>query len=451
MLLYGAGAYTGDTIGGGAGYSSIITSGNYEPTNAVDFLHYLGAHASSGETIYIPASASIDLTGESDLAVPEGVTIASNRGSSGSLGGLIFTSTMTYRWGRLFLPASHVRFTGLRLRGPDSTIGPNSADPTVTGIECDGYHGLIVDNNELYNWPYAAVQVTDDSLVGLSSADRAYVHHNNIHHNRREGNGYGVGVQAASVLCEANLFDYCRHYIMCDRNLSGQPAANYDFRYNICGPNIYNTLVDAHGGNDSQDWGNPNPPDVTTNAGGTIIVRYNDFQSATAMNVGIRGVPAVSVTVYRNWTYRRPGYEYDVFHQYLENLKGSVVDGYTILGNGEEYVRMFVYDNWYDETAPPVGEDPPVGGTVCTTAAATHITSQSALLHGYTTGLSVGEYATRRGFQWDTDSHSLGGYADGWYEDGTWTADMAFEHVIQDLGPDTEYFFRAYVVTGVGG
>lgn len=338
LLEYGSAANdSGNPIGGGATYSDIKTTGDYAPVNKVQFLANLAA-ASSGEVIYVAEAVSIDLSGESDLVVPEGVIIASNRGQAGSVGGLLYTTDMTFHWGRLFIPKSHVRFTGLRLRGPDSTIGANSADPTVTGIECDGYHGLIVDNNELYNWPYAAVQVSNDSLSGLSSADRAYIHHNNIHHNRREGNGYGVGIQAASALVEANLFDYCRHYIMCDRSLSGQPTANYEFRFNTCGPNIFNTLVDAHGGNDSVAWGNPYGPDASIAAGGTLLIHHNDFQTANQYSVGVRGIPAVNCEVYRNWTYWTSK---AAFHQYLENLGMS------------PYQKMMEHDNWYGLSTPP--------------------------------------------------------------------------------------------------
>jgi hypothetical protein len=332
---YGAGINpTGDPIGGGSGYSNIVdpSTADYVVSTKSQLLSAM-ATATSGQIIYVADSAQIDLSGCHDLVVPAGVTIASGRGRNGSLGGLIYTNTQTYSWDQLFRPHSHVTFNGIRLRGPDGNIGTSDQKPMVTGIWCSGYVGLVVENCEIYNWTFAGVTVYCDGLGsnGLSSSDCAYIHHNSFHHNRRLGEGYGVSVGQASALIQANTFDYGRHYIEGER---GTPTCNYIAEYNIFGPNCTHTMVDCHGGNDVSNASVP--------AGGTLIVRYNTFQTASQCCVKPRGVPTTICEVYGNWTYWAEKYsKSNAFRQEVNNLHLT------------PYVKMSVHDNWYGTTPPP--------------------------------------------------------------------------------------------------
>jgi hypothetical protein len=337
---------TGNPIGGGAGYSNIITSGDYTVTTKAELLAALSA-ATSGQVIYVPESASIDLSGQYSLVVKEGVTIASNRGQAGSLGGRIYFTTMTAHYKHLFAVRSHVTFNGIRLEGPDGSIGTSGADPLVDGICANGYHGLVVENCEIYNWPYAGICAWNDGLSGLSSADRGYIHHNYIHHCRRLGLGYGIEVSHASYLIEANIFDYSRHHICGGR---GTPVTNYELRYNYFGANCTHTLVDCHGGNDLPADGFAGGPDASVPAGGTLSIHHNTFYSASQPSVKPRGIPSVICEVYRNWTY----WTYSTptsgaFKQELDHLPGHT-----------PYENMSVYDNWYGTTPPPSTNQPPV-------------------------------------------------------------------------------------------
>jgi hypothetical protein len=348
---YGAGANTtGNPIGGGTGYGNIVdpSTATYLVSTKSELLSAL-AGAKSGQIVYVADSAEIDLSGSYDIVVPAGVTLASGRGRDGSLGGLIYFSTMTCRYEQLFRPNDHVVFNGIRLRGPDSTIGTSAANPTVTGIWCAGHHGLIVENCEIYNWTFAGVTVYTDGLggsAGLSSPDRAYIHHNSFHHNRRLGLGYGVSVGMASVLIQANLFDYGRHFIEGER---GTPGTNYIAEYNIFGANCTHTLVDCHGGNDLPADGFAGGPDASVPAGGTLIVRYNTFQSASQPSVKPRGVPETICECYGNWTYHSGSTPTSgAFRQETDHL------GLT------GYQRMSVHDNWYGTTSPPVTNHAPV-------------------------------------------------------------------------------------------
>jgi PKD repeat protein len=332
---YGADANpTGNPIGGGAGYSEIITSGDYTCANKTEFLAAL-ARATWGDVIYIPSAASINLTGLYDVNVPAGITIASNRGSGGSTGGRIFTSSMTAHYRYLFKVGNYVTFNGVRLEGPDGTAGSKGADPTITGIYSSGKQGLVVENCEIYNWPFAGVGVYDDGVNGINNWGRFYVHHNYFHHNQRGGYGYGVDTAASSGLIEANSFDYGRHFIAGGR---GFPVNYIESRFNIFGSHCTNALYDQHGGNDDPSWGFDEGPDPAVPAGGILLIHHNTFQSATQASVSIRGVPYVTCDVYNNWTLWPQSQSTTCFKQRLENL------GLT------PYQNMSVYDNWYGTT-----------------------------------------------------------------------------------------------------
>ncbi|OGO02117.1 MAG: hypothetical protein A2Y72_02805, partial [Chloroflexi bacterium RBG_13_53_26] len=352
---------TGNPIGGGAGYSNIITSGDYTVTSRTEFLAALSTlsgmseSARTGKIIYIEESANIDMGGGTygtlSLSVPSGITIASNRGWGSSSGGRIYWSMpATLPHYKHFLAVgNNVTFNGIRLEGPDGEIGTSGSDPLIDGIYCSGKTGLVVENCEIYNWPYAGIAYYSDKLPGLGSSSKAQIHHNYIHHCRRSGLGYGVQVAAASALIEANIFDYCRHAIAGERDY---PASNYEARFNIVEPNITNSMFDMHGGNDTPSWGFDDGPDARVPAGGTILIHHNTFKSSSQISVGIRGVPADVCRVYNNWTYWPSSASTTTFKQRLENL------GLT------PYINMEVYDNWYGTTSPPLTNHSPVLGAI---------------------------------------------------------------------------------------
>ena len=86
---------TGNPLGGGEGYRQVYAENDvrvkYVAYTKDEFLSAL-ERAKAGDVIYIPESANIDLTGALGITIPGGVTIAGNRGTSGSPGGRIFHS-----------------------------------------------------------------------------------------------------------------------------------------------------------------------------------------------------------------------------------------------------------------------------------------------------------------------------------------------------------------------
>ena len=352
IAKYGAGANTtGNPIGGGTGYSNIITSGDYAVETKAELLAALSA-AKSGQVIYIKETANIDMGGGTygtlSLSVPSNITIASNRGWNGSAGGRIYwskPSRLPYS-NHSFSLGNNVTFNGIRLEGPDGSIGTSGANPLIDGIHSSGKTGLVVENCEIYNWPYAGIAYYSDGLSGLDSSSKAYIHHNYIHNCRRQGLGYGVQLGRSSALIETNIFDYGRHFISGERSYPDRTRySNFEARYNIFRANCTNTLVDMHGGNDDASMGFSAGPDKSVAAGGELRIHHNTFESTSRPSVGIRGIPAIGCDVSWNWTYWKQSSQYTAFNEQLKRL------GYS--SNAPPYVNMTVHDNWYGSTSPP--------------------------------------------------------------------------------------------------
>jgi len=267
---------TGDPIGGGEGYKDIITKGNYTVRTFEELRNAL-EKANTGQVVFIPGDVEINMTGQKALSVPAGVTVASTRGREGSKGALLFSDAEGV-YGMLVTSGDYVRITGLRIRGPHLEQAPA---PDSLGIVTDDF-GLEVDNCDVSGFSCAAIFVRP-------GASRAYVHHNFIHHNQRKGLGYGVLVDEADVLVEANIFDWCRHHI-CGGN--GTPGTGYEARYNICRAHAIGHLFDMHGQASGSGI-----------AGDWMNVHHNTFMCLDMVSIGIRGTPSQGAKIHHNWFY----------------------------------------------------------------------------------------------------------------------------------------------------
>ena len=292
-------------IGGGEGYTRIVTGGDYR-VSTVDELREALAKAQTGEVVYVEGDADIDCTTlvfaeKLVLQIPEGVTLAGNRGHEGSRGGIIYSDAFaTSPLIRILGP--NVRITGLRIRGPDpkrrldhhrrSFSGENRKErghkyyykfPCSRGISTE-FSGLTVDNCELSGWSHAAMY--------LSKGQDHHIHHNYIHHNQYNGLGYGVshgyGEQSGSLI-ECNLFDYNRHSIAG----TGKPGNAYEARNNVeLGVSLSHNF-DMHGGRDRKDG--------TNIAGDWMKVHHNTFRGTRVAAIVIRGVPQDQAEIHHNW------------------------------------------------------------------------------------------------------------------------------------------------------
>ncbi len=248
----------GTPLGGGKGYENIITGGDYTVTDTAALVTAL-KEAKAGEIIYIPEECKISVTGLA-ITVPEGVTVASNRGyvhedGSVSTGGMLYTTT---RQTEAIILSENCVFTGITFAGADTerhmthlNRGLNEAGTSYT----DYYYSLTLSRGIVVRGNNA--EVSNCEISGFSEAGvlveattGVKVHHNYIHHNQRNGFGYGVTLyRQAEVEIYRNMFNFDRHAIAAD----GSPGSSYSAHDNIhMGTAIYH-IFDAHGGSDRGD------------------------------------------------------------------------------------------------------------------------------------------------------------------------------------------------------
>jgi hypothetical protein len=363
---YGAGAYTGSNpIGGGDGYASAHgysqDTADYVVTNATGLRNALAA-AISGQVVWIPGSAVIDISSSSGtLTVPAGVALASDRGKGGSPGGLI---NFGRRGGIIFSRKSNSVVSGLRFYGANST-GSAWVLQSSYSVHTE------VENCEVANGGGGGIGFMGDNIpwnsgwATGSDQKHHWVHHCYIHGFSLSGLGYGIWVNNSGVLIECNMIGDCRHLFMGNRTSSSSSGydTNYEARYNDLTDSSSNTQVDCHGGNDTTagGWG-PSPVAVPgDHAGGTLKIHHNTFSNNNGrLNVGIRGIPGETCEVYHNWTkhtthsglYTETNPANSTFKQYLGNLVGKTFNGSTITGSS--FINMSVHDNWYGSTPPPL-------------------------------------------------------------------------------------------------
>ncbi len=296
--VYGARPDRRGPIGGAGGYANLIAKGDYIVKDLDSLLDAL-SRAKAGQIVFIPGETELDLTAriyieQLVLEVPEGVTLAGERGHGGSQGAQL-TSDALKTPAMIRAAGPDVRITGLRIRGPNPkryldhhrrSFGEGGGGhayyykfPTSNGITTE-YPRLEVDNCEISGFAHAGVY--------LITADGHHIHHNYIHHCQYQGLGYGVCHNTASSLIEQNLFDWNRHSIAG----TGRPGSSYVARHNVELGESLSHCFDMHGGRDRKDG---------TDIAGTTIEIYNNTFRARQTPVVIRGVPQEKCEVHHNW------------------------------------------------------------------------------------------------------------------------------------------------------
>ena len=268
---------TGNPIGGGEGYTDILTGGDYVVSTRDELLAAL-KEAQAGQVVFVPDGVEIDLTGCKDIEIPGGVTLAGTRGLAGSLGARLFTTSrasyMLLRTG-----GHNARVTGLRIEGP---YEGREKVAFYAGCLSLNYSNAEIDNCEVYNFNVRGIGIGAGWL-------NTRIHHNYIHHCQRSGFGYGISSGAGSdVRIIANRFDWCRHHIAS----GGSPGSGYEAAWNHIGPNANGHHFDMHGGRDRGD--------NTDIAGDWMHIHHNTFEG-TARSVVIRGVPCQGARIHHNW------------------------------------------------------------------------------------------------------------------------------------------------------
>lgn len=325
--VYGAKPDDRGPIGGGTGYKRIIgfDDADYYVWDLDDLLDVL-KQATKGQIIFIDGKACLDCTTlvyieEMVLNIPEGVTLASDRGRDGSKGALILSDALKTN-PLIQAKGPGVRITGLRIRGPNPRRRfyhhRRSFDegrgheyyykfPQSVGIQAD-QDRLEVDNCELAGWSLAA--------INLCGGKRHHAHHNYIHHNQDSGLGYGLCLDQSEILIEQNLFDFNKHTIAG----TGLPGTSYEACNNVELGAADRHCFDMHLNTD---------PQTEKAIGGTWIkIHHNTFR-ADKTPVGISGPPQEQCRVYHNW-----------FLNHQPKGEAQAVNG---KGN------MIVENNWYGD------------------------------------------------------------------------------------------------------
>jgi hypothetical protein len=319
--IYGAKPDENGLTGGGKSYSHHITKGDFSVQNLDDLLIAL-SKAKAGQIIFIPSETSIDLTTrmyieELVLEIPEGVTLAGDRGSNGSKGALLSSDSLKTPV-MVRTKGPNVRITGLRLQGPNPkrhlehhkrSFAPEGKGreyyykfPVSRGISTE-HAGLEIDNCD--------ISAFSGSGISLLKEEGHHIHHNFIHQCQYNGLGYGVSHRAASSLIEHNLFNKNRHSIAG----TGVPGCGYTARHNIELGVSLSHCFDMHGGRDRKD---------NTDIAGTSIEIYNNTFRAPERAVVIRGVPEEKCEVHRNWFMK---------HQEVEQAVGGLSTKTTSFNN----------------------------------------------------------------------------------------------------------------------
>ncbi|MFC7044836.1 hypothetical protein ACFQH6_04830 [Halobacteriaceae archaeon GCM10025711] len=245
------------------------------------FLDALG-RADDGDVVYVADGATVDLTAETAIGVPDGVTVASGRDpEAGRQGAAI---TVSDEEGYLFkVYGEDVTFAGLRLLGPRrGYFDPRGAydDHDRTGVYALG-DGFEMVNCEASGWPHAAVAAGSRTRATTTEVRDSY-----LHHNAMQGYGYGATFYNGHHLLERNVFDHNRHAVAG----FGYDTCGFEVRENYFGSETVGHVVDMHALNQNLD-------DADPVAGGRIDVHHNTF--ATAESIHRSPVSAVAIKGFR--------------------------------------------------------------------------------------------------------------------------------------------------------
>ena len=286
-----------------------ITSNSQVPT-------FVQAVQTPNTQVVVANNVQLDLSNRQDIYVASGVRVQGGRAGL-QAGPRLFTTTRPAALFRIPSGATNVRFTGVRIEGPDMGAADRNG---ASAIEIDSATNIEIDRCELSGWAGSAVGVRDTDGTASSPSPNATtipvhtvnIHDNFIHHNQAVGgDGYGVvSGTGAHPLIQRNVFDWNRHAIAGD----GKPGTGYTATHNLVLENgglhrwipfpgfwTHTHQFDMHGRNDcgvgdifSDSLYNCGP------AGHTTIIRNNAFFYTEDDDIKLRGTPVVGMFVGNN-------------------------------------------------------------------------------------------------------------------------------------------------------
>lgn len=312
-------------IGGGKGAPNTLQVKQEDADYVVRTATELARRAAEpGKIVYVPRGTSIDI---SSVTIELRATVASDRGTNGSEGALIYSNakgTTSHAWnggsgrGHIQMRGSG-RLTGVRLRGfaynyhnnpehpgyipfaPGDTAAKRAAwrnSRTARGINVHSLSARI-DNCEIYGWSYSAINCGSTATVASPTVEFCH-----FHDNMMTSAGY-----ACEVIRGRPHFRYC--YFNAHRHaLAGAGYSDCGFVVEDCvfGPSASSFQVDMHGLHNNlsanSTVADPNSTKYHGQAGGRIVIRRcehwythvisdaNFDQGRPCAAVSIRGIPS---------------------------------------------------------------------------------------------------------------------------------------------------------------
>lgn len=240
---------TGQPIGGGLDYTDHVLESDWEVSTVAELLQALEEAEQMpfaerlGKVVFVAGEARLDLTEAAPVEVPDGITLAGNRGLDGCPGALLYyTRTKSVQVIRL---GSDTRLTGLRIRGPApdyvavTDAIPEAYPPVGRGEKAKRDGEVNLGNYFGRNYPVTCVRIMGENATmdncelsnaysGVSVAGAyATIRHNWFHNISIYPIMIGTG---HSTLIEANIIDWPWHAIATS---SGMGTGHFEARYNI--------------------------------------------------------------------------------------------------------------------------------------------------------------------------------------------------------------------------
>jgi len=261
--------------------------------------------------IYVKGNVTIDLSGEKNIEIKEGIKLIGDRNTQNKVSGAILFTKNSGIHPLFNVNGDNVLIYGLTIKGDDGRIFVKEnafkgktekyiksnyselynknmyATPVSSGVATKKKN-LIIDNCELFQWTYTAVYVQ-------KGAQNVVIKNSYIHHNQRFGLGYGITVDRGEVFIKGNTFDYNGHSVAS----TGLGGSRYIVEKNVFYQNGKENswAVDMHGGKDRNDGSDL--------AGDYLVIRDNVFYlTAERKAIVIRGVPKYQSVIENNIIYK---------------------------------------------------------------------------------------------------------------------------------------------------
>ncbi|HYN30185.1 MAG TPA: VCBS repeat-containing protein [Dermatophilaceae bacterium] len=256
--------------------------------------------------IVVAAGADLDLTGHRNLDVNSGITIVGERGYLCSRP-VIRVRDKKNEGPVLTVVGNDVVIRGIHFVGP-SAGDYSSSNPYVHAVRVLQDHDagtgrrILITDNEMEEWTGGGVDTRGTHRVrtpaeylptwgriGPDDAALIRIERNYLHHNARDGGGYGVVVGGGSYAqIMGNVFDYDRHAVAAD----GFAASGYIARFNYILQSTrmyggflgyYGQHFDVHGGKAGGYGGS---------AGEFFEIAFNTIRGAQTSKLGFKSRPA---------------------------------------------------------------------------------------------------------------------------------------------------------------